>query len=120
LGLVRGVAPDGRRLAALELEHYPGMTESSLAAIIDQAMARFDVVGCTVIHRIGRLPPGARIVFVAVASAHRQPALDATGFLIDWLKTAAPFWKQEFYDDDTHAWVPAKTTDDEAAAKWIL
>lgn len=107
-----------RPLAALTLEHYPGMTETAIARIAEEACARFALTSCTVIHRIGRLVPRERIVLAAAASAHRRAALDATSFLIDWLKTAAPFWKHERFIDGGEGWVEAKEADDEAAAVW--
>ena len=105
-------------LAALVLEHYPGMTERAMQAVAAQAQARFPLLGCTLVHRVGRLPPGANIVLVATASAHRQAALDATGFLIDWLKTAAPFWKKEIFVDGAERWVEARAADTAAADAW--
>jgi len=114
VGVVRGT--DG--LQAMTLEHYPGMTEQSLAAIAREAERRWALLGCTVVHRVGRLTPGERIVLVLAAAAHRQAALEATAFLIDWLKTRAPFWKQESLADGTHRWVDARTADDEAASRW--
>ncbi len=117
VGVVRGDdGPDG--LAALTLEHYPGMTEKSLRGIAAEAEARWSLLACTVIHRVGRLEPGAPIVLVLTASAHRAPALAATTFLIDWLKTRAPFWKQEQFADGAERWVEARSEDDEAAARW--
>ena len=119
VGCFVGVVRDeGGTLDALTLEHYPGMTERALQAIADEAVARFALLGCTVIHRHGRLAPGEAIVLVLATSAHRQPALDATGFLIDWLKTRAPFWKQEHRADGAAAWVDARTEDDTAAGRW--
>ena len=117
VGTVRDTA-EGRRLAALTLEHYPGMTERAIAAIAAEAERRWNLAGCTVIHRFGRLTPGAPIVLVLAAAAHRAPALAATSFLIDWLKTRAPFWKQEEWEDGATAWVAAKEADDAAAASW--
>ena len=114
VGLVRA---DGA-LAALVLEHYPAMTLRALNGIAEQAMARWPLTGCTVIHRHGRLEPGAPIVLVLTASAHRAAALEACAFLMDWLKTRAPFWKREERQDGTTAWVEAKTADDAAAARW--
>ena len=114
VGLCR--ADDG--LAALTLEHYPGMTERAIEAIAAQAEARWPLTGCTVIHRVGRLPPGEPIVLVLTASAHRAAALDSCAFLIDWLKTRAPFWKREEFADGSERWVEAKATDDQAAARW--
>ena len=87
------------------LEHYPGMTERTLASIAAAAAERWPLLGCTLIHRVGRLTPGENIVLVAAASAHRQAALAATGFLIDWLKTRAPFWKKEIFLDGGEDWV---------------
>lgn len=108
----------GGTVAALSLEHYPGMTEQAMARIAGQAEARWQLLGCTLLHRVGRLEPGANIVLVLAAAAHRQAALDATGFLIDWLKTSAPFWKKEHLADGTEAWVDAREADDAAAARW--
>ena len=117
VGIVRG-GSGANPLTAMTLEHYPGMTENQLAAIAAEAEARWSLLGCTVIHRFGRLVPGDPIVLVLAASAHREPALAATAFLIDWLKTRAPFWKREEYQDGTATWVEARQTDDEAAARW--
>jgi molybdopterin synthase catalytic subunit len=114
VGLCR--ADDG--LAALVLEHYPGMTERAIAGIVAQAEARWPLLGVTVIHRVGRILPGAPIVLVLVASAHRTAALEACAFLIDWLKTGAPFWKREEWADGRSRWVEAKAADDAAAARW--
>ncbi len=116
VGMVRG---DGR-LVALTLEHYPGMTERAIAGIADEAVRRFDLLGCAVVHRIGRLAVGEPIVLVLAAAAHRGAALEATAFLIDWLKTRAPFWKREEFADGSHAWVEAREADDTAAARWKL
>jgi len=119
IGLVRDSA-GGQPIAAMTLEHYPGMTERALAAIATEAEARWTLQGCTVIHRYGRLLPGEPIVLVLTASAHRQAALDATAFLIDWLKTRAPFWKQEeLVQGGTH-WVEAREADDAAASRWDM
>lgn len=116
LGVVRNGAQGG--LAALELEHYPGMTEAAIAQIADTACARFDLLGVTVIHRHGRLRLGENIVLVLAAAAHRGEALRATGFLIDWLKTRAPFWKREIFTDGSSAWVAARAEDEDQAASW--
>lgn len=105
-------------LAAMTLEHYPGMTERAIAAIAAEAERRWPLTGCTVIHRVGRLPPGEPIVLVLTASSHRAAALESCAFLIDWLKTRAPFWKREEFADGTERWVEAKDSDDEAAARW--
>jgi molybdopterin synthase catalytic subunit len=116
VGLVRDLAPQGK-ISAMTLEHYPGMTEKRLAEIAEEAKARWPLEDVLIIHRYGRLEPGDRIVLVAATSAHRQAALDACAFLIDWLKTKAPFWKLE----ETAAgaeWVDARESDDQAAAKW--
>jgi len=112
------VRDDAGRLAALHLEHYPGMTERALDTIITEAANRWPLLGCTIIHRVGRLPPGARIVLTAAASPHRQAALAATNFLIDWLKTSAPFWKREDFSDGASRWVEARESDEEEKAKW--
>ncbi len=117
VGVVRGTG-GGQPILSMTLEHYPGMTERALMAIAAEAEARWDLLGCTVIHRHGRLLPGEPIVLVLTASAHRQTALDATAFLIDWLKTKAPFWKQEEQTDGAVRWVEAHGADDEAAARW--
>ncbi len=114
VGVVRDSTGD---LQALTLEHYPGMTERALAEIAAEAATRWALLGCTVIHRYGRLLPGAPIVLVLTTSPHRQAALDSTAFLIDWLKTRAPFWKQEERRVGTH-WVAARAEDDSAAARW--
>ncbi len=117
LGVVRGTA-HGRQLTSMTLEHYPGMTERALAEIAEDAERRWPLQSCTIIHRVGRLRPGEAIVLVAAASAHRQAALDATAFLIDWLKTRAPFWKKESFAGGSEAWVDARETDDAAALRW--
>lgn len=114
LGVCRG--DDG--LSALVLEHYPGMTERAIARIAEQAEARWPLTGCTVIHRTGRILPGEPIVLVLTASTHRTAALEACAFLIDWLKTKAPFWKREEFADRPARWVEAKAEDDRAAERW--
>ena len=114
LGICRG---DGG-LTAMVLEHYPGMTERALTRIAEEACARWPLTGCTVIHRHGRLVPGDPIVLVLTASAHRVAALESCAFLIDWLKTRAPFWKREEFADGDARWVEAKSEDDQAAARW--
>ncbi|HLJ05743.1 MAG TPA: molybdenum cofactor biosynthesis protein MoaE [Acetobacteraceae bacterium] len=108
----------GERVAAMTLEHYPAMTERAIARIVEEAERRWSLLGCTVIHRIGRLTAGENIVLVLAASSHRQAALDATAFLIDWLKTKAPFWKREELADGATTWVEAHEADDAAAARW--
>lgn len=117
VGVVRDSA-GGQPIRSMTLEHYPGMTERALSAIAAEAEARWALHGCVVIHRHGRLLPGEPIVLVLTASAHRQAALDATAFLIDWLKTRAPFWKQEELADGGAHWVEAREADDAAAARW--
>jgi molybdopterin synthase catalytic subunit len=112
VGTVRGPAP------AMTLEHYPAMTERAIAHIAEEAERRWSLLGCTVIHRYGRLMAGENIVLVLAAAAHRQPALEATAFLIDWLKTKAPFWKKEESAGGTVTWVEARAEDDAAAARW--
>ncbi|MDD2877523.1 MAG: molybdenum cofactor biosynthesis protein MoaE [Acidiphilium sp.] len=119
VGIVRGES-QGRTLAALTLEHYPGMTEQALAAMAGTAMTRWRLLDCLIIHRIGRLEPGARIVLAATASAHRGDALEATAFLIDWLKTDAPFWKREDFIDGHSEWVAPRDADHAARARWVL
>jgi molybdopterin synthase catalytic subunit len=110
---------EGGRLAALELEHYPGMAEAELARVADEAAQRWDLTGATVIHRFGRIEPGGNIVLVATASAHRRAAFEAAEFLMDFLKTRAPFWKREHLQDGTTgSWVEARGGDDEAAERW--
>jgi molybdopterin synthase catalytic subunit len=115
-GVVR--SSKDRPLESMSLEHYPGMTERALGRIAAQAMTRFSLLGCTIIHRHGRLRPGERIVLVLAAAGHRRAALDATGFLIDWLKTDAPFWKKEHFVDGGAAWVSARAEDEAAAGRW--
>ncbi len=117
IGVVRGAA-GGRSLAALRLEHYPGMTEKTLLALADAAASRWELTGCTIIHRTGRLAPGQNIVLVATASPHRAAALAATAFLIDQLKTAAPFWKAEEFSSGEVEWVAARDADHAAAKAW--
>jgi molybdopterin synthase catalytic subunit len=112
-GLVR--ADDG--VSMLELEHYPGMTEAALTRLAETATARWGLLAATVVHRVGRMTPGERIVFVATAAPHRVAALEACAYLIDSLKTGAPFWKREQRGDDAR-WVEAKDSDDAAAARW--
>ena len=116
-GLVRGDA-DGRALSSLTLEHYPGMTEAELQRIDDQAHARFALLGSTVIHRYGVLYPGDPIVLVVTAAPHRRAAFAAGEFLMDYLKSQAPFWKKESFADGSERWVDARQTDAEAMARW--
>ncbi|HEY1721776.1 MAG TPA: molybdenum cofactor biosynthesis protein MoaE [Magnetospirillaceae bacterium] len=114
IGLVRGTE-DGVR--AMTLEHYPGMTERALTAIAEDARSRWPGIELTIIHRFGRLERGDRIVFVAVAAAHRAEAFAASEFLVDWLKTKAPFWKLEERPEGSQ-WVEAQHEDEERASRW--
>jgi len=116
VGLVRDLS-DGADVAAMTLEHYPGMTEAALQEIEAEARRRWQLEDVLIVHRYGKLEPGDRIVLVAVASAHRGMAFDACHFLIDWLKTKAPFWKLEATPQGER-WVEAKSDDDQAAARW--
>jgi molybdopterin synthase catalytic subunit len=108
---------DGQSVSTLELEHYPGMTEKSIEAMIDEAFKRFDILGARVVHRVGLLQPLDQIVFVAVTSAHRGESFQACEFLMDYLKTQAPFWKKEQTPEGAR-WVDARVSDDAALAKW--
>ncbi|WFP61885.1 MULTISPECIES: molybdenum cofactor biosynthesis protein MoaE [unclassified Mesorhizobium] len=106
-------------LAALELEHYPGMAEAEIGRIAAEAVLRWPLQGLTVIHRHGKIAPGENIVLVVAASAHRQAAFEAANFLMDYLKSRAPFWKKEHRADGSEGgWVEAKEADDEAAGRW--
>lgn len=116
IGTVRDVN-DAAQVSTLTLEHYPGMTEKALEAIVSEARGRFDILDALVIHRVGNLAPSDQIVLVAVTSAHRGEAFDACRFLMDFLKTRAPFWKKETTPEGTR-WVDARASDDEAAARW--
>ena len=116
-GCVRGEA-GGKRLVAMTLEHYPGMTEAELARVEAEARERWPLQDCLIIHRFGRLVPGDDIVLVITLSAHRQAAFAAAEFLMDYLKTGAPFWKQEELADGTANWVESKASDDAAASRW--
>jgi molybdopterin synthase catalytic subunit len=110
---------EGGRLAALELEHYPGMAEAEIARIAAEAEIRWPLLGLTVIHRFGQIRPGEEIVLVLAASTHRRAAFEAAEFLMDYLKTRAPFWKREHLRDGTMGpWVEAKDADDEALERW--
>ncbi len=102
---------------SMELEHYPGMTEKSIEAMIDEAHTRFDILGARVVHRVGLLEPLDQIVLVAVTSAHRGESFKACEFLMDYLKTQAPFWKKEATPEGAH-WVDARVSDDDALARW--
>jgi molybdopterin synthase catalytic subunit len=110
---------EGGRLAALELEHYPGMAEAEIGQICEQAITRFSLLGLTAIHRVGKIAPGENIVLVIALAPHRHAAFDGASFVMDYLKTSAPFWKKEhFADGRTGGWVDAKDSDDQARAKW--
>jgi molybdopterin synthase catalytic subunit len=115
VGLVRA---EKGSVGAMTLEHYPGMTEKMLAAIEAEARSRWELDDALIIHRFGRLEPGERIVLVMTASSHRQAAIESCHFLIDWLKTKAPFWKLEEDKGGESRWVEAKACDDEAAQRW--
>jgi molybdopterin synthase catalytic subunit len=115
-GICRG-AEDGTPIAALTLEHYPGMAEAEIARHVEEAEQRWALLGVSVIHRYGRIAPGEDIVLVVTTSSHRQDAFAAAEFLMDYLKTRAPFWKQVEQAGATH-WVDAKSADDAAADRW--
>ncbi len=119
VGTVRDIN-DGDAVSELELEHYEGMTEKALEAMIDVACTRFNIYAARIIHRVGRLLPLDQIVFVAVTSAHRHEAFQACEFLMDYLKTEAPFWKKEQTPNRDHAsrWVDARSSDDDAIKRW--
>jgi molybdopterin synthase catalytic subunit len=108
---------DGQTVSTMELEHYPGMTEKAVEAMIDEAFRRFDILGVRVIHRVGLLRPMDQIVLVVVTSAHRGQSFQACEFLMDYLKTQAPFWKKEQTPDGAR-WVDARASDDAALARW--
>jgi molybdopterin synthase catalytic subunit len=116
-GLVRGNST-GRPVAAMTLEHYPGMTEAELARVEAEAQARWPLQASLIIHRIGELKPGDNIVLVVTASAHRHAAFKAAEFLMDYLKTRAPFWKKEADPDGRGSWVDARESDEAAAERW--
>ena len=108
---------DGSAVASMELEHYPGMTEKAIEAMIDEAHQRFDILGARVVHRVGLLQPQDQIMMVAVVSAHRGQSFQACEFLMDYLKTQAPFWKKEQTPDGAR-WVDARVSDDAALGRW--
>jgi molybdopterin synthase catalytic subunit len=112
-----GLVRDAGGLEAMELEHYPGMTEKALAAIEAEARRRWPLQACLIVHRYGRLAPGEQIMMVATASAHRQAAFAAAEFLMDYLKSRAPFWKKETSQNGAR-WVEARATDDAALGRW--
>jgi len=113
-GIVRG----GEGLVTMTLEHYPGMTEAELGRVDAEAHARWPLAASLIIHRFGELRPGDNIMMVATASAHRKAAFEAAEFLMDYLKTSAPFWKKQRFDESAPSWVEAKFTDDDAASRW--
>jgi molybdopterin synthase catalytic subunit len=115
-GICRG-SENGEPIAALTLEHYPGMAEAEIARHADEALSRWPLKGLTIIHRFGRIPPGENIVLVVTASSHRQAAFEAAEFLMDYLKTNAPFWKREESAKGT-SWIEARDHDDAATARW--
>jgi molybdopterin synthase catalytic subunit len=117
VGLVRADKSSVSAVQSMTLEHYPGMTEKALDAIVAEARGRWDLFGIRVIHRVGRLLPGDRIVLVAVASSHRGEAFAACEFIMDYLKTRAPFWKKEETPDGGR-WVDARESDEHAAGRW--
>lgn len=108
---------DGNAVAAMTLEHYPGMTEKALAGIVEQAKERWPLLGVEIVHRVGHLQPGEPIVFVGTASSHRQAAFDACNFIMDYLKTRAPFWKREDTPEGAR-WVDGRDSDQAAAQRW--
>jgi molybdopterin synthase catalytic subunit len=115
-GICRG-SENGEPIAALTLEHYPGMAEAEIGRHADEALSRWPLKGLTIIHRFGRIAPGENIVLVVTASSHRQAAFEAAEFLMDYLKTNAPFWKREESEKGT-SWIEARDHDDDAAARW--
>ena len=116
-GTVRGEA-GGRTLTSMTLEHYPGMTEAELKRVEAEARERWSLQATTIVHRVGELKPGDNIVLVVTASPHRNAAFEAAEFLMDFLKTRAPFWKKETGTDGKGQWVDARESDDKAAARW--
>lgn len=118
VGTVRDMG-DGRAVQSMELEHYPGMTEAAIESMIDEAHRRFDIRAARVVHRVGLLRPQEQIVLVAVSSAHRGQAFEACEFLMDYLKTQAPFWKKESTAEGAR-WVDARSSDDAALRRWGL
>ena len=115
-GICRG-SENGEPIAALTLEHYPGMAEAEIGRHADEALSRWPLQGLTIIHRFGRIAPGENIVLVVTASSHRQAAFEAADFLMDYLKTNAPFWKREESEKGT-SWIEARDHDDAATARW--
>ena len=120
VGVVRGFDEKNKSvIKSMTLEHYPGMTELEIKKIVKQSYERWDITGATVIHRIGKLLPTDQIVFVGVSSRHRQNAFDSCNFIMDWLKTKAPFWKVE-ENEHQKKWVDYNLSDDEATKKWSI
>lgn len=117
VGVMRGSSA-GEALRSMTLEHYPGMTESSIQAIIEQAGQRWPLLACRVVHRVGQLLPGEQIVFVGCATRHRAEAFQACEFVMDYLKSQAPFWKKETTVEGRSQWVDARDSDRQALAKW--
>jgi molybdopterin synthase catalytic subunit len=117
VGLVRDMNLDDA-VSGMALQHYPGMTEKALHSIVEEASRRWSVQHASVIHRVGELRPGDQIVLVAIASAHRHDAFEACAFIMDYLKTRAPFWKKELLSDGSSRWVDARPDDDHAAERW--
>ena len=118
LGIARSDTNSDGAVTAIELEHYPAMTQAALVALADAAQARWPLLGCVIIHRVGVIAVNEAIVLVGTASLHRAAALESTAFLIDRLKTEAPFWKKEHRSSGTAIWVDAKESDDAVARKW--
>lgn len=116
IGLMRDIN-EGDTVGSMTLEHYPGMTEKALHSIVEEAFQRWDLIGCRLVHRVGELQPADAIVLVAVASSHRTEAFRACEFIIDYLKTRAPFWKKEMTEKGAR-WVTARKTDSDAEQKW--
>ena len=120
VGVVRGFDEKiNSVIESMTLEHYPGMTELEIKKIVKQSYERWDITGATVIHRVGKLLPSEQIVFVGVSSRHRQNAFDSCNFIMDWLKTKAPFWKVE-ENNNQKKWVNYNLSDDEATKKWVV
>tara|TARA_B100000579_G_scaffold422365_1_gene424297 strand:- start:348 stop:812 length:465 start_codon:yes stop_codon:yes gene_type:complete len=117
IGTVRGNLTSTEKIYSLTLEHYPGMTENEILMITEKARKKWSLEAITVIHRVGKLFPMDKIVYVGVSSKHRQNSFDACNYIIDWLKTSAPFWKSEELKDGNN-WIKARTTDDIALKKW--
>jgi molybdopterin synthase catalytic subunit len=115
-----GICRADETLSALELEHYPGMAEAQIGRIVDEAFEKWPILGALVIHRIGKIPVGDEIVLVAVTSAHRHAAFDGANYIMDFLKSRAPFWKKEHLAGGSEgAWVDAKESDEDALSRWV-